>query len=1500
MKLRPRLMRIWAIVAVICSGNVVSGQVTANSLITKFPTAKWVFPADGAAAINAPLYQVQSLNTDTSGRVIFADPGNHVVLRINSDNTISIIAGNGLEGFSGDGGPARSASLNRPSDAVMDSAGNLYIYDEFNHRIREVTADGVIKTILGNGFNGETGNGGPALDATVGSGDRLAVDSSNNLYISNQCQIRRITKDGVIAVFAGTTGCGHGGDGLPALQVSMNPFGMTFDKQGDLYFTEPAQNYLRKIGTNGIVSTIAGGADTPYPHSVVVDSTGNIFFSVVNSYVIRRVTPGGTNSIVAGLSGQSGYAGDGGPAAQATLFFPLGLALDGSDNLYVADSGNFRIRRIQGGNIETIAGNGHFRSVPDGTPASQAFLFGPDDLTFDQSGNLLVSEVSFSKIAQIQAADNTFDILAGIGVSGWGLLNGPATRALIEYPRQLATDAQGAIYFTDNGAAIVYKLSRDGTLHQVAGNHYVYTYTGDNGPAANATFIHVYGIAIDSSGAVFVSDVAANVVRRIGTNGVITRYAGTGTPGFSGDHGPASAAQLNAPWGIAIDLNGNLLICDSGNNRIRKVDPSGTITTLAGNGIAASSGDGKPASQAAVNAPFGIAVDVDGGVFVLTSGARTLRRVDVKGVISTVAGDGVTLINQGDGGPAGKALLDINGVAVDTFGNVFLTSFDDDSLRIILNYEPHLFLAQPSFEELPTSKFFLAAVSGGAPTAPLSFSVNGDISGVLFSLTADKPWIVLANSQGTTPATVSFTADPSKLAPGEYSGHISLTRIGASQPFAKVAVVFNVVAKLPPQLAVQPSSLSFSTAIGAAVQPSQTVHILNTGSGSLDYQITRAGTVNYILGTNLTGNVTAGSPVASAISVNPANVTPGTFTETLVIKSMATGQSINLPIAISVASKPQRMVLSQRGLSFEAVQGGGITPPQTFSVLNAGGGTFDWTATAKVIGNAPAWLSVTPLEGASTAGSPPPSITVKADPSVLRSPGVYYGLVRLSSAGAANAPQDLEVVLNFLGSDQNVGASVSRSGLIFVAPTGFSSPSSQTISITNLNATPLVVSPQAATLEGIPWLTVVPNAPQQQIAPGGVLTMTLAATVNGLALGAHQGTVLLQFPSPLANLEVNVQFIVTPAGSPGAQVSSLSPNARKAASSAGCTPKKLIPVFSELFNNFTTPAGWPVAMEAKVADDCGAPFTSGQVVVTFSNGDPPLSLVSLNDGSWEGTWYGTNSGSALTIALTADSTTPLLHGVQAYNGHLQANNNNVPAIASGGVQGAANIGAQASIGPGSIVSITGKSFAAVASSAPQLPLPMDLSGSEVVVAGINLPLIYAAGGLINAVVPYDLPPGQFLTIVQRGAAISGPEPIVVGGAQPAIFQVATSTDPQVVQGIWSRLTSGQAIDAASIPPKNPLTAGDVLTIYCTGLGPVSPAIDPTQPAPSPAPTVSNPVTLTIGNTKIPVSSASLVPGYAGIYAVQAKIPSGLTSGDGIPLIISVQNQSSIPVTVSLR
>ncbi len=604
----------------------------------------------------------------------------------------------------------------------------------------------------------------------------------------------------------------------------------------------------------------------------------------------------------------------------------------------IADSGHFRIRRIRGTIIDTIAGNGQFRAVPDGSPAAQAFLYGPESIAFDQSGNLLISELSFDKLAQVRSDDGSIQIVAGNGVRGSGVVPGPASRPLIGDPRQIATDAQGSIYFVDSYNVALYKITTDGKLNRIAGQIFTRNYTGDNGPASNATFRYPLGVAVDSSGVIYVADSDSNVVRRIGMDGNITTYAGTGTAGFSGDNGPANAAQLSGPSQLAIDTNGNLLICDRDNNRIRQVASDGTITTVAGTGVGNTTGDGGPAVQANINSPFAIASDNAGGYYVVTSSAGRLRHVDSAGNISTIAGNGVAL-NQGDGGPAGQALLEADAVAVDSFGNVFLSSFNSDSIRVILSFKPSLYLTRESFASFPGSNVALTLVSGGAMSAPQSYSVAGGFTGIVFNASADQPWIVLANTQGTTPATMSFTVDPSALAAGSYKGKILLTRTGTTESFAEVVVSLNVVTSLPPKLTAQPQGMSLSAAIGETTSQSQTLQVSNAGSGTLNYQIFADGNGAKSLRfptALLSGKVSAGSPLNIPIFVNTTGFAPGTYSATVLIQDTATKLGVNVPVSISIATKAQRMTLSQRGIGFTAVQGGGVTPSQNFAVVNAG------------------------------------------------------------------------------------------------------------------------------------------------------------------------------------------------------------------------------------------------------------------------------------------------------------------------------------------------------------------------------------------------------------------------------------------------------------------------------------------------------------------------------------------------------------------------------------
>jgi trimeric autotransporter adhesin len=1474
-----------------CCPIVLLGQIAPNSIITTFAGAAYTFPGDGGPALNAPISQVLSLATDLNGNIIFADPGNQVVNRLNSDGTLSVIAGNGVRGFSGDGGSARSASLNNPVDAVMDNNGSLYISDSFNNRIRKVTPDGTISTLYVN----------------ASSGARFAIDrNSNTLYTTgpNICVIYRTTSDGVLSIFAGNRVCGHSGDGGPALQASISPNGgLAVDAAGNLYVAEEATYTIRKITPDGTtITTIAGtgqkgfsgdggpalSATFNFPQSLAIDANGNLLVSDASNEVVRQIDPNGTITTIVGTpSILGGFSGDGGPATTAHLFFPSGLALDSAGNLYISEGGNFRIRSVQAGVINTVAGNGQFRVVPDGTPATQAFIFGPDGITFDTAGNLYVAEVAASKVARI-APDGEFSVLAGTGAAGEGPIGGPAKNALLSTPRALVADIQGNLYFSDNLANVVYAITTDGTLVVVAGQIFNPGYSGDNGSSLKATLRAPFGIAFDWSGNLMIADKDSNVIRRVAGDLTITTFAGTGVRGFSGDNGPATSATLSGPQGIAVDANGDLLICDRFNNRIRMVTPDGAITTIAGDGRALTTGDGGPATQASLNGPFNLTLDGAGNIYILEASGAVLRRIDTSGKISTIAGTPSVLLNGLDGVPANHASLDVGGLAFDSSGNLYLASFDDDKIRVIL-------AAQPTFTTSPTSLEF-SGFSGGAPSDAQTVAVSSSYPGIFINITPDSPWlkVTVQNNSGFgfTPASLQLVADPKGLSPGTYRGSVSLSTFGTATPFATISATFTVAPAVPAKLASQPGSLHVSVTQRGALQ-TQSFQVSNAGTGSLSFSVSATGAAAATISFSLrAGTVQAGSPVNVVATIDPGSLAAGTFIATIVVTSATTGDTANIPVTISVAPRPQRLALSQRGFLFTAVQGGGVSPPQSFVVLNIGDGSFNWSATAITLPlGGPNWLNVTANSGASGAGSATGVVTVSVDPSQLSSAGIYYGLVRIASPGTTNAPQDVEVVLNLLSSANSPGALLSPAGLVF---TSFASanPSSQTFTITNLNASLTQFRITAATLDGNAWLQAVPNTTAAPISPGGsqLITVQPDVTGSGLVPGVYYGTLVVQFAG--FHRDVAVLLVVAPGAS------STGPGSQAAAS---CTPSRLLPVFTSFFQDFTVPAAWPIPLEVRVVDDCGAPLTSGRVAVNFSNGDPTLALNSLNDGRWQGTWFGSNTRAAqLTVNIVADMDSPKLHGTAPYTGTLQQNDQ-VPAITAGAVANEGLAPPQAPIPPGAIISVSGKSFSFSSTSANRLPLGVDLSGTEVLLAGRTLPLIYSSAGLIRAVVPYDIDiDSQYSLLVSRDNAISGPQTVAIAGAQPSMFLVDASGDPNTPNKLWAQLTAGMPIDPSLITPGGPVKAGDKLVIYCTGLGAVDSSLDVSSPAPSNPPSLKNPVTVTIGGVTAPVSFAGLVTGMTGVYQVQITVPSGIPAGDRMPLVVSTLGQSSLPVNLSVR
>ncbi len=579
------------------------------------------------------------------------------------------------------------------------------------------------------------------------------------------------------------------------------------------------------------------------------------------------------------------------------------------------------------------------------------------------------------------------------------------------------------------------------------------------------------------------------------------------------------------------------------------------------------------------------------------------------------------------------------------------------------------------------------------------------------------------------------------------------------------------------------------------------------------------------------------------------------------------------------------LVLTQTGFTFQAVQGGPTPAPSTFKVLDGAIGTVDLSVSASTVsgGN---WLSVSPPSGTANSANAPPIFTVSASPTGL-APGDYYGQIRIDSKAAINAPQFLSVVLNISGSTAAVAPSVQPSGLTFVAPGGGINPSAQAIQMTALANHQSPFNASATTVSGQPWLSVSPAS--GVLIPGQPLNLQVSAITGFANPGASQGSIAINFFQDNVVETVNVVFVV-----PGASSSSVVTNSAPRA--VACTPSKILPTFTVLGSNFVAPAAWPAAIEVVVTDDCGSPMVAGNLNVAFSNGDPPLALVSGLDGSWSGTWAPSNARTGATVTATATQAETLFTATVTLGGNVAANAN-VPQLNPGGVVSAASYAASAAPSPGEIVSIFGQNMADGVSSSTMLPLSTELSNASLVIAGRLLPLVFSSTGQINAVMPFEVTTGTaYQMILQRGTRLSVPQTVTVAPAEPGIF-----TTNATGQGQGHIYVTPSATEQILADSSNPATAGDVIVIYCSGLGPVSPPVADGVGTPSDAlrPT-NNPVTLTIGGVAVTVIFAGLTPGFTGLYQVNAVIPAGITPGLQTPVILTEGSLTSAPVTMAIH
>ncbi|HLG99220.1 MAG TPA: hypothetical protein VKX49_23115 [Bryobacteraceae bacterium] len=573
------------------------------------------------------------------------------------------------------------------------------------------------------------------------------------------------------------------------------------------------------------------------------------------------------------------------------------------------------------------------------------------------------------------------------------------------------------------------------------------------------------------------------------------------------------------------------------------------------------------------------------------------------------------------------------------------------------------------------------------------------------------------------------------------------------------------------------------------------------------------------------------------------------------------------PVASAELYTPvtQGLVTSQTGLTFRAAQSASAASSQNVAVLSSTDTISFSVSTRTFTGSG--WLTATPSSGTSAPGAPPVIITITANPAGLAAQD-YYGSVTLTPTDGKHPPVSVSVVLNIVPAGSVAAPAVSPSGLLFLAAPG-ATPQAQSVTVTNLTSSTIGFSATSSAS----WFTFTPKA--AGLAAGQSATITVTPVLTGLTAGVYRGSITLSF-SDKTTQTVDVLLVLS-------QTAATTSHAARA--STACAATKLLPVFTSLGTGFATPVAWPNALSVQVVDDCGNSINSGNVSVSFSNGDAPLSLLSIGSGTWTGTWVPVHSSSTA-FSVRADAQLPPVSGSVQVTGQVNSNPN-VPLVAPGGVLSSGDYSSSPALGL--LVSIFGSALADGQASAGSLPLPNQVGSTSVIVSGKQLPVLFVNDQQVNVLIPYDLAvnaPHQL--IVQRGSAISVPVPIAIFDSQPAILATAGNGTGQ--GHIYKIDSSGNQILADA---NAPATAGDYLVIYTVGLGAVDPPVSAGDPAGSnPPSTTTAPVTLTIGGVQAPVIFSGLTPGSAGLYQVNAVVPPGIAPGSQVPVIVSVAGKSS--------
>ena len=789
----------------------------------------------------------------------------------------------------------------------------------------------------------------------------------------------------------------------------------------------------------------------------------------------------------------------------------------------------------------------------------------------------------------------------------------------------------------------------------------------------------------------------------------------------------------------------------------------------------------------------------------------------------------------------------------------------------------------PSISSVPASLSFFVPGDGSAP-APQSITIFSSGTNTSFTAAATSrvgSWLSVSGG-GTTPASVMVSVNPTGLIAGQsYDGLITITAPGSTPSSLSVPVNLTVAATGTLPLQAVPSALYLSYPQGAGTDL-QHLAVLNNGGGTVNFtaQAASANCGNWITLVTPSGSASASSPAVIAFTVSPTGLSTQTCRGSVTVKD-ANNNSSTVPVYMAISGQSQAVLLSQTAMSFTAVAGGTAPAPQPFQILNPGSGSMSWNITTQVLSGTSTWLNVAPNTGSSQglaqAGAP---ISVSVDPTNL-SAGTYYGTVQVTSAGALNTPQSITVAFTVLAAGSNPPETVSPNGVVL---NGNNSSDSQTVTLGNLGSNTVTFSSAIITDDGQNWLVATPGS--GSINAGGTAAITLTANLNGIAGGLRHGTLRVAFSDGTAQT-VDVELVVS--------------GATPATGVRSCTSSNLGMEFLSPQQSFTANVSVPVPLQVVVKDCNGNTLSNSSAGVDVLVGSNDIRLNYTGNGIWSGTWT-PNASNPVTV-LTARSVA--ISGVSTASGVITATGSTGPAPngAAPNVSAVVNAGSfllPGLVAPGAMVSVFGTGLADSQMQVSSTPFPTALAGAKFTLRGLPLPLFYASDGQVNGIIPTGLASSERdQLIVVRDLTQSAPVDLLVADVDPGIFatnQQGTGQGAILVGG-----TAQLAAPTGTVPGAAPATAGQVVSLFLSGLGTVSnpPADGSPSVASNPSVTPTNPV-VTIGGIQSTVTYSGLAPGEVGLYQVNVQVPTGVPTGSAVPVVVNMGNGISNTVTMAIQ